>query len=244
MDTKLIKTFGEDILQYRLRTARQKKRMQYEDFDKYLIQLHKEKKRLYLQRWQLGWELLNPPVQQGWKRYFVLREDVANGKHAALFTSILKKINTVHYSWKKDFTVKRRKFGRKIYVVRRQGLLEPDERHFNSFGFTEMEKQMFYAYFCMDSNGKSYLRYAFVEPWRFVLVVKPHIIYKVKKMDAAINKRIAEIDNYLKRNDYKKRQQKIIGGRYRYYHFVDKYIPNNDFKNKPVTRIIDMIKET
>ncbi len=39
MDTKLIQQYGEDILCYRLRTARQKKRMRYEDFDKQLIQL-------------------------------------------------------------------------------------------------------------------------------------------------------------------------------------------------------------
>lgn len=246
MDTKLIKEFGEDILQYRFRTARQKKRMQYEDFDKFLIELYKEQKQLYLQRWNLGWELINPPVQQGWKRYFVMREDVANSKQAAFFESILKKINTVYYSWKKDFTVKRKKFGRKIYVVRPQGLLEPDERHFNNLSFTEAEKQMFYAYFCTDNNGRLYLRYAFVEPWRFVLVIKPNIIYRVKKLDAAINKRIEEIDNYLKRNDYQKRQQKIVHGKYKYRYCpdIEKYNEVNPYKNKSLIQLLDMIKET
>jgi hypothetical protein len=50
MDTKIIKQYGEDILCYKLRTARQKKRMQYNDFDKQLIQLHKKEKALYLQK--------------------------------------------------------------------------------------------------------------------------------------------------------------------------------------------------
>ena len=44
MDTKFIQQYGEDILCYRLRTARQKKRMQYEDFDKQLIQSTGNKK--------------------------------------------------------------------------------------------------------------------------------------------------------------------------------------------------------
>jgi hypothetical protein len=50
MDTKLIKQFGTDILCYRIRTARQKKRMQYEDFDKQLIALNKEQEPLYINR--------------------------------------------------------------------------------------------------------------------------------------------------------------------------------------------------
>ena len=48
MDTKIIKQYGDDILCYDLRTARQKKRMQYKDFDKQLIQLHKKENALYL----------------------------------------------------------------------------------------------------------------------------------------------------------------------------------------------------
>lgn len=65
MDTKVIEQYGEDILCYRLRTARQKKRMQYKDFDRQLIQLHKEQNALYAQKRNLGWEVLHPPVQKG-----------------------------------------------------------------------------------------------------------------------------------------------------------------------------------
>lgn len=91
MDTKLIKQYGEDIFCYRLRTARHKKRMQYEDFDKQLIQLHQEENGLYEQRRNLGWEPLLPAVQKGWKRFFVLRDDVARSKQAEFFENILKK---------------------------------------------------------------------------------------------------------------------------------------------------------
>ena len=79
MDKKLIEQYGTEILSYRLRTARQKKRMQYEDFDKQLIQLHEEESALRSQKRNLGWEPLIPPVQKGWKRFFVLRDDVARG---------------------------------------------------------------------------------------------------------------------------------------------------------------------
>src|SRR5258705_13148999 len=120
MDTQLIQQYGEDILCYRLRTTRQKKRMQYKDFDKQLIQLHKEERALYELKRNLGWELLIPSVQKGWKRFFVLRDDVQSSKQAEFFQGILKKINTYEWSHRKDFVARRRKKekGRKVYVVK------------------------------------------------------------------------------------------------------------------------------
>ena len=76
MDTKLVREFGTEILSYRLRTVRQKKRMQYEDFDKQLIKIGKEENALWRQRRNLGWEPLLPPIQSGWKRFFVLRSAI------------------------------------------------------------------------------------------------------------------------------------------------------------------------
>ena len=55
MDTKLVQQYGEDILCYRLRTARQKKRMQHEDLEKKLIGLNKEWKTLRNQQFNMGW---------------------------------------------------------------------------------------------------------------------------------------------------------------------------------------------
>ena len=64
MDTKLIGQWGEEILSYRLRTARAKKRAQYKDFHKQLIKLDKEETALHKQKHNLGWEPLVPPVQK------------------------------------------------------------------------------------------------------------------------------------------------------------------------------------
>ena len=90
MDNKLIEQYGTEILSYRLRTARQKKRLQYEDFDKQLIQLHKERIQLREQQRNLGWQPLIPAVQRGFKRTFVLRDDVARSRNASFYTAILK----------------------------------------------------------------------------------------------------------------------------------------------------------
>jgi len=246
MDTKLIQQYGEEILSYRLRTARQKKRMQHEDFDKQLIQLYKEERSLYLQQRNLGWEPLIPPVQRGWKRFFVLREDVARSKQTQFFENILKKINTEDWSYRKDFRVKKRRFGRKTYVVKGQQLLKPCEYHFNKLGFTDAEKQFFHSEFSYEKGfGKFIKRYVFNEPWRFVLRIRPNTIDKKRKVDSELESRLQQMHNYLERNDYKKRQSKIVHGYTKYRHWREEEIEKEKyvFKNKSLNQILDAIQE-
>lgn len=245
MDKKIIKKHGEDILCYRLHTARHKKRMRYEDLDKQLIQLHKEENALYEQRRNLGWESLIPPVQKGWKRFFVLRDDVSRSKDAEFFQNILNKINTYDWSYRKDFIVRKRRFGKNKYGVREQKLLAPDEWHFAKLDFTEKEKQMFYAVFHFASSRKGWIkRYVFNEPWRFILRVRPNMITKAKKRDQVIEARIREIDNYLERSDYRNRQTKLLYGNSRKHYWKREEIvkKKNPLKNKSVQRIIDELR--
>jgi len=243
MDKKLVKQYGTEILSYRLRTARQKKRMQYEDFDKALLQLSKERRRLYKQKWNLGWEPLVPPVQKGWKRFFVLRDDVARSKHALFFENILNKINTYDWSYRKDFKIKKRRFGRKQYVVKRQSLLRPYEWQFIQMQFTDAEKQFFHEVWETDLRRQPVKRYEFNEPWRFVLRIRPNIIDKVKKRDAQLEKRIQEIDNYIEGNAYNGRIDKLLrGNTYKWWDRED-VREKSVFKNKSLQQILDKVKE-
>ena len=243
MDTKLIKQFGTDILCYRIRTARQKKRMLYEDFDKQLIVLDKEREPLYVNRYRPEYEPLLPPVQKGWKRFFVLREDVARSADAQFFENILKKINTKKIYWKKDFKVKKRKFGKKIYVVQTQELFKPDAYEFSKLKFTEKEKTFFDAEFSYDKwQGKLIKRYVFNEPWRFVLCIRPNMIDRKRKIDPEKELRLDEISNYITRNNYDKRLHRIIYGHYQHKSWG---MPpqENPFKNKSFSDVLDLVKE-
>ena len=245
MDTKFIQQYGEDILCYRLRTARQKKRIQYEDFDKQLIQIHREQKSLYQQKWNLGWEPLIPPVQRGWKRFFVLREDVARSKQAEFFENILTKINTEDRSYRKDFKVKKRRFGRKTYVVKDQQLLRPCEYHFNKLGFTDAEKQLFHPEYSYEKGRGTFIkRFVFNEPWRFVLRIRPNMIDKKRKVDHELESRLQQMHNYLERNDYRKRLSKIVHGYYKYRHWRKEEIEKEKyvFKNKALHTVLDLRK--
>jgi len=244
MDKKLIRRYGEDILCYRIRTARHKKRMQFKDFDKHLIQLSREERELRKQKNNLGWEPLTPPVQKGWKRYFVLRDDVARSKQAVFFENILKKINTCDWSYRRDFLVKRRRFGRKIYVVKGQQLLQPDWYHFGKLEFADAEKQCFHEVWKMDWRRQPVKHYAFNEPWRFTLRTRPNMVDKVRKRDEVIERRIQEIDRYLEQNDLRKRQSKLLSGNYRWHRYEEKMKEKNPIKNIPLHQMVSKSEQS
>lgn len=244
MDTKLVREFGTEILSYRLRTVRQKKRMQYKDFDKQLLKLRREEYKLDELERNLGYEPLVPPVQKGWKRFYVLREDIARSKHSEFFENILKKINAYEWSWRKDFRVRKRRYGKGKYIIKSQSLLSPCESHFAKLGFTEVEKSYFYEVWKMDSCKKLYKYYVFSEPWRFVLRVRPNMIDKIKRRDAQIESRSKEIDNFFERNNYRYRLWKILDGdASRRWYDKEKIIVENVLKNKPIQRVLNEIDE-
>lgn len=184
MDKKLIEQYGTEILCYRLRTARQKKRIQYEDFDKWLIKQDKIWYDLWKRDRNPVWTPLDPPIQKGWKRYFVLKKGVTSGKQVEFFEGILKKINTYEWSYRKDFKVKRRKAGKKIYVVKEQFLLKLYDHVFERKDFSDEEKQFFYPTPRYYKGGREpSIVYIFSEPWRFELKVSPNMVTRQRMVD-------------------------------------------------------------
>jgi len=245
MDRQLIERYGEEILSYRIRTARQKKRAVYEDFDRQLLALHREKWTIRQLQRNLGWEPLVPPVQKGWVRSFVLREDIANGRQAQFFAGILGKINTHVYSHRRDFRVKKRKMGRRIYVTRRQVLYEPEPNAFRRMKFSEEESAFFQLVEDMpDQKGHVYMRYVFREPWRFKLKVRSNIVDKVRIRDVALDQRLAQIEKYLGFSAHY-RQMKLVYGcdPNRWRHNREPNYDPNPIKNKPLQRILEEAKE-
>src|SRR5689334_8102577 len=106
---------------FRQRSPRQRKRAQRKNYEKSLMRLYRGYDALRSQLHRLGYERLDPPVQRGWKRSFVLRDHPLQRithspkREEAFFQNILEKINTTQYSSKRDFKVKRRRRGRKVY---------------------------------------------------------------------------------------------------------------------------------
>ncbi len=194
----------------RIRSKRTRERKRREHRDKQLLQVDRERHRLRRAWWKREWVDLHPPIMRGYKRYFVLREDVAAGKQANFYQGILDKINTVHYSSRKDFKVKKRRLGKKVWKAKEQQLRQPDEGYFRRLQFTAEQSVHFEERYSREKQTKRPGKiYVFREPWRFVLRVRPNLITKMQVHDAELQAGIKRIDNYLWQTGLRYRLDKI-----------------------------------
>jgi hypothetical protein len=137
---------------------------------------------------------------------------LAAGPHAVFFQGILDKINTTDWSWRKDFLIRRRRFGKKIYVTMGQQLKKLYIGEFNKMKCTPAEQKYFVALTYATAHGQWETKMVFAEPWRFKLKVFPNWIDKVRKRDALLEQRLQEIHNYVTRNGFKGKIRKLIDG--------------------------------
>jgi len=223
---------------YRLKSARQKKRLVKKDRDKQLIQLDKRQNLLWKQKRELPMIPLEHPYQKGWKRLFVLRKDVQQSAKAAFYKGILDKINTIEYNHDKCFKRRKRKRWRHHYEERQQTLRPIDEHEWfrNKLKLTDEEQLFFHRHEGFSERRReAIITYLFAEPWRFVLVIKPRIIHEVKVVDELLEQELKAIDNHIENQWLQPKMDKLkSGGRYRNrgaFYERPKYI--NKLKNKP-----------
>ncbi|KIC62432.1 hypothetical protein [Chryseobacterium taiwanense] len=192
----------DNLLSFRLRSLRSRKRIIRKDVEKQIIKKYKRSRELWKIRREIPLIPLDHPYQRGFVRFFVVRDDVKRSKDGDFFEGILNKINTKMYSETRKFLKKKRKFGRRIYVEREQKLVQLSSYQWNNpkLGLTERERQYFLKRedYCPIRKSTT-VYYQFIEPWRFVLRVRPNIITHYKPLDSDLEKEIDELDSYLGR---------------------------------------------
>lgn len=237
-------TWSFDAGYCKIKTARQKKRLQKKDRDKQLLRLDRRQDELVKIRCALPLIPLTTPYQKGWKRTFVLREDTARCKQAAFYETLLSKINTVHYATDRHFRRKLRKKNRKKqYAIKPQFLREfyAWEWH-RQCKLSPEEKAHFYPKECWSKDGKTVtIKYVFTDPWRFVLRITPHMITHTRMVDEALEQELQQIGNYIECHHLQPRMLKLTLGRsWRPdYRFTEKAKYKNPLHNKPLHRILE-----
>jgi hypothetical protein len=225
---------------YIKKSARRKKRLVKKDFDKQLIRLDKRRGILWATRYKLPMVPLENPYQSGWKRLFVLRGDIQRSAKGEFYQNLLKKINTVQYHHDRTFKKRKRKRGKYVYSEKPQALRVIDGYDWlrNTLKLTDSEKVLFSPKEVWSVRKKAMItEYHFMETWRFVLVVKPHIIYEKKQHDEALEKEIRLIENKIDRRNLQPRMWRLTGGgRYKYWKgdYEERKKYTNELKNKPV----------
>lgn len=226
----------------RIRTAR----------DKMLRALDKEHTQVCRQIRDLGYEPLIPPVQRGYKRLFVLTEATRYNSRAEFYQGILDKINTIWYSPDKQFKQKKRKIRKWRYrYTKEQQLQQPDEWQFLREGkFTEEEQAYFYPVEYYDYPGKYWrTKYVFIEPWRFELRIRPHMITETRRKDLELEQYRDELYDFLHRHENQRRLVKMRGGNgWAWKKVLNKYRDRqryayNSLKNVPLHHIVDNYSE-
>jgi hypothetical protein len=87
--------------------GRKKRRKTLEEFDKTLIKLSKRRNELYRMRMKLPMIKLDKPIQKGWKKGFILREDINRHPNVIEIKKMLEVINQYIYSDNIEFKVKK-----------------------------------------------------------------------------------------------------------------------------------------
>ncbi len=182
---------------------------------------------------------LKTPIQRGWVRYFVLREDVRESVHADFYTEFLKKINVYMYSNNKTFSKKKRKKSKKYIVTTPQYFVSYDENSWQrvSKKFSEREKAHYVPKMFWDSKNKcEFVRYVFDEPWRFVLRIRPNLITHTRTIDLDLESQFQRIQNYIQNNYLIGKICRIVYEKKFRYHEYE--VDVNPLKNKTLVSIM------
>lgn len=201
---------------FRLRSLRSRKRIIRKDVEKQVLKKYKRWNELWKIRRNIPLVPLEKPYQKGFVRFFVVRDDVKRSEDGDFFEGILKKINTKMYSETQKFLKKKKKFGRKIYVDREQKLNRLSTYQWNDpkLKLTTREKQYFLKREEYSPFRKRYnVYYEFIEPWRFVLRVKPNMVTHYKPLDSDLEKEMSELDSFLDQDKMKGIIHKNIYGK-------------------------------
>ncbi|MCK7554644.1 hypothetical protein MKQ70_06350 [Chitinophaga sedimenti] len=174
----------------KIRTARRRKRAVKKDFEKQLINLHRERRRLERLRDLQPMVQLPEPRQHGWKRTFVLCSSIARSEHAPFWEALLAKINTVQYCENRDFAVHNVKQMAQYASQRLRTFTHP--RNEDAACLTTAERRHF-AY----ANWGFGMRYALKKTWRYELRIMPNIVTHVRRRDEALERQYEQLEHFI-----------------------------------------------
>jgi len=208
------------LLQYRLKSARRKKRLQIEDRDKQLLQLDKERKRIQKDPDYKKEVQLDEPYQKGWKRLFVLKPDIQKSEKAEFYQQVLNLINTVQYHYDESFKKPKRKgrWHKYSHDLPELKAISPYDWRMNKVILSEAQRNCFNKVHYWDDTHHGWNhKYVFLFPELFKIVVRPHIVTTIKIGDVLMEQRLSFIDDVMDKAGGQYRLWKLKGGSYKYW---------------------------
>ena len=212
--------------------------------DKQLLAWDRERQALQKRLRNPPVQPLAEPIQQGWRRSFVLSPEAQLRPDAAVLTAILDEINVVSHHWRRDFIPSRRqlRLSRRTLsseqFLRAIGINEWDRRSYpdqwHKYFRRELVPHSWLSQPKMEINRYKWVRpglwqrrsghvlaFAFIYPHLFVLKTERHWLTHLKQLEPEVVERCEELDNYLAQRHEGRRLDWLYGHSFRYWRRQD-----------------------
>ncbi len=205
--------------------------------------MHRELKRLRARQRHPPVHELNPPIQRGWKRQYVLNHAARHQADALLLATILERLNTVRYFWHRCFRRGRRRRQRNMISIEQtlrvfsfeqwhwepipaewrrcfrpeivpRTLLDRAWRHRQSGPWN-------HPVLAKCRRGHVWA-YVFRRPELFTLRVEKHWLTHYSEIEPEVIERIAEIERWMQRHHGHERVYRLKGGSWHAWDGPDK----------------------
>lgn len=207
-----------------INNSRLQRKQNKDSFEKKLIKLSRRRNELWDEILNLPLIELEQPYQRGYKRYFVLKNDIAHGDKEHFYQNILDKINTIQYHPDEKFQTKKRRKRKRVYVDKPQFLKNLTEYEWSKnpkMILTDQERACFELKDVYYHQFKRIQKeYVFSQPWRFRLTVEPNMITHIRQIDNELEKELKYINNYMDAHNLNVKLDKMFGRKntYKSYH--------------------------
>jgi hypothetical protein len=193
---------------------RRQKRMDKKENEKDLISLWKKKMKLMQGKRALNWVELSKPERWGYKRFFVLREDVAKSREAEFLKGILKLVQNTVFSRDKKFEYKDYKTKKKLPIEQSVGFIA--HKDWNKLiaenKLTEKQKNCFEVRWRFNKGGKSgYWVYVLIKDYMFVTKVQLHYVTHRLIINPQLESELKELSNRIETQGLWPKISKVFG---------------------------------
>lgn len=212
-------------------TKRRQTRLDKADNEKELLSLWKKKTRLMQGKRALNWVELPKPERSGYKRFFVLRPDVAKSREANFYSYLLNLLQNTVIARDKKFEYKDYKTKTKRPI--KQEIKDITHSQWNKLieeNKLTAKQQLFFERKWKAIGSKSaYLGgstqygwvYEFKKPWVFEFKTQPHYLTHRILLDPKLESELTELENRIERQHLTPKISKIMGWRYGWKDFYD-----------------------
>lgn len=178
-----------------------------------LLKMYRELQKLWKERYTKGaWVEVERPFQQGWIRYYVLRQDASNRTDAREMRQALDMINSRRICRREDFTRKDYKTGLYGPIPQPLGWLTPERwGKLNEKVQSFFECRKGYEYDRARRHQYEYERYVFKRPFYAEFRIVPNIVHFRWVPNIQVEGRIAELSNKIEKNNWWPRINHIQG---------------------------------